>query len=228
MELDDLQVAQFLRTDPQFFERNIRLLDEIALPSRHGGSAVSLVERQQIALRDKIKAVEAKLAELVQFGEENDVISERVHRLSTALMAAPGFDELVAVVSGNLQDDFQVPHVALRLWGTPDASVDAVCAEFAPVEVELRSWAEGLATPYCGHRPGLDIANWFGETGLNQGAPLKSFALISLRTGEGSGKTVGLLALASEDEQRFYPEMGTLYLKRIGELVSASLSRYVG
>jgi len=27
--------------------------------------------------------------------------------------------------------------------------------------------------------------------------------------------------------QRFYPEMGTLYLKRLGELVSSALLRYL-
>lgn len=224
MELDDLQVAQFLRADPQFFERNIRLLDELVLPAQHGSGAVSLVERQQLALRDKIKAVESKLAELVQFGEENDVISERVHRLAVGLLKATSFDGLVSATSGSLQDDFQVPHVALRLWGNPDAAVDVTRPEFIPVEAELRTWAEGLVTPYCGHRPGLDVTNWFGETN----APLKSFALIALRIGEGAGNTIGLLGMASEDEQRFYPEMGTLYLKRIGELVSACLSRYVG
>jgi hypothetical protein len=37
----------------------------------------------------------------------------------------------------------------------------------------------------------------------------------------------GLLVMASEDAQRFYPEMGTLYLKRIGELVSVALLRYL-
>ena len=36
-----------------------------------------------------------------------------------------------------------------------------------------------------------------------------------------------MLALASEDPQRFYPEMGTLYLKRLGELVSTALRRYL-
>ena len=33
--------------------------------------------------------------------------------------------------------------------------------------------------------------------------------------------------MASEDKQRFYPEMGTLYLDRIGEILSAGLSRFV-
>jgi len=37
----------------------------------------------------------------------------------------------------------------------------------------------------------------------------------------------GMLALASEDPMRFFPEMGTLYLKRLGELTSAALRRYV-
>ena len=37
----------------------------------------------------------------------------------------------------------------------------------------------------------------------------------------------GLLALASESAQRFYPEMGTVFLKRIGELASAALWRHL-
>jgi hypothetical protein len=36
----------------------------------------------------------------------------------------------------------------------------------------------------------------------------------------------GLLVLASEDPQRFYPEMGTLYLARIGEMAGAALGRF--
>jgi len=50
---------------------------------------------------------------------------------------------------------------------------------------------------------------------------LKSFAYVPLR----GGRTLGLLALASEDPQRFYPEMGTLYVKRLGEVASAAISR---
>jgi len=219
MELNDQDVAQFLRADPHFFSRNAHLLTEIVLPSQHGGVAVSLVERQQVAQRDKVRVLESKLAELIKFGEENDAISERVHRLCLGLLAARNFDALVATVTHNLSADFQVPHVACRLWSRPLDESDAASEEFNDVDVELRNWADGLITPYCGHRPGLDISNWFGETN----APLKSFAMVALR-GEAA---FGLLVLASEDEQRFYPEMGTLYLKRIGELVSVALLRYL-
>jgi len=37
-----------------------------------------------------------------------------------------------------------------------------------------------------------------------------------------NSQAFGLLAMASEDARRFYPEMGTLYLKRLGELGSAA------
>jgi uncharacterized protein YigA (DUF484 family) len=36
-----------------------------------------------------------------------------------------------------------------------------------------------------------------------------------------------MLALGSEDVLRFYPEMGTLYLKRMGDLASAALLRFL-
>jgi len=218
MELDDNQVAQFLRADPQFFERNLKLLDEIVLPDQHGGAAVSLMERQQTALRDKLRVIEHKLAELVKFGETNDAISERVHRLSVALMAAENFNDLADAITNNLHDDFQVPHVAMRLWGNPPSNISGR-PEFEAVEFDLRAWVDGLAIPYCGHKPALDIGTWFGETN----STLKSYALIALR----SERSFGLLALASEDAQRFYPEMGTMFLKRIGELVSSALKRYV-
>lgn len=219
MQTTDDQITEYLRTNPAFFERNAHLLTEIYLPSPHGSGTISLAERQQLAQRDKIRILEVKLSELIQFGEENDVISDKVHRLTLGILAARSFDALVQMVTHNLREDFQVPHVAIRLWAMPQNEEDSTGSEFSPVDETLRTWAQGLTAPYCGHNPSLSLDGWFGETN----APLKSFALIPLR-----GENVfGLLAMASEDAQRFYPEMGTLYLKRIGELMSVALLRYI-
>ena len=65
----------------------------------------------------------------------------------------------------------------------------------------------------------FETAEWFGQAG----SLLKSYAYITLR----SDRVFGLLALASEDAQRFYPGMGTLYLKRLGDLISTSLVRFL-
>jgi hypothetical protein len=49
---------------------------------------------------------------------------------------------------------------------------------------------------------------------------LHSFAYLPLRADE---QSIGMLILASEDAQRFYPGMGTLFLQRIAEIVSCAL-----
>ena len=46
-------------------------------------------------------------------------------------------------------------------------------------------------------------------------------------TNGGGRDCFGMLALGSEDVLRFYPEMGTLYLKRLGDMVGAALLRYI-
>jgi hypothetical protein len=219
MQSTEEQIINHLRADPTFFERNAHLLTEIYLPSPHGKGTISLGERQQLAQRDKIRIMEAKFAELIQFGEENDRISDKVHRLALTLLAARSFDALVQMVTHNLREDFQVPYVAVRVWANPQSEQDAASDEFGNVDDELRGWADSLAAPYCGPRPVPNTENWFGETA----APLRSFALVALK-GENA---FGLLAMASEDARRFYPEMGTLYLKRIGELTSVALLRHL-
>lgn len=218
-DLSQEQVAAYLHQHPQFFEHHLALLSEMYLPNPHGNGTVSLAERQQLTQRDRIRVLEAKLADLLKYGEENDTISAKVHRLSLGLLASHNFDILVQLLTYNLLEDFQVPHVGLRLWAVPAEGTDSdENPVFLPVDEELKNWTESLQEPYCGHKPGLDLESWF-----NQAGELKSFALIALK-GE---KNFGLLAMASEDERRFYPEMGTLYLKRIGELVSAALLKYI-
>ncbi len=223
MELDDATVAQFLRADPQFFERNLNLLEEIALPDPHGGVAVSMTERQQTVLREKMRSLEGKLLDLLAFGETNDIIGERIHRLTCAILETTNFASLITTVVNNLRDDFQVPHVAIRLWATAKSGDDANLAQFAAVTEDFQQWANGLTAPYCGHHPEIDVTDWFGTTPAENGAPLQSFALIPLR----DEHTLGLLALASPDPQRFYPDMGVMFLQRISDMLSAALSRYI-
>jgi hypothetical protein len=91
--------------------------------------------------------------------------------------------------------------------------------EFRPASDAAREFAESLANPYCGSRAMVDTGSWFGEAS----AHLRSFSYLPLR----DDATFGLLALASEDPQRFYPEMGTLYLRRLADLTSSALAPHL-
>lgn len=208
-------VAAYLKDNPDFFENYADVVADVMIPHPHGGRAISISERQILTLRERAKQLEAKLGELIQFGEENDVIGEKVHRLTLAMIAARDLPALLHAAAFNLREDFAVPHVALRVW---HAGVTADVPE-ASASDATRTFAAGLMHPHCGPLAMADTAGLFGES-----APLlKSFAYVALRGKE----TFGLLAMASEDAQRFYPEMGTLYLTRIGEAAAACLLRYL-
>ena len=210
------EVAGYLKDHPEFFEHYSELMAEIFIPHPHGGRAIPISERQILTLRERNRQIENKLREVIQYGEENDAISDKVHRISVALVAAPELRAALNAVYLNLREDFAVPHVALRLWrggGRGDMP------EFRPVSDAAREFAESLANPYCGGRAMVDTASWFGEAG----AHLRSFSYLPLR----NDGIFGLLALASEDPQRFFPEMGTLYLKRLGDLIGAALARHL-
>ena len=210
MNADD--VARFLRTNPQFFDQHPELIEKISVPHPHGGRAIPLAERQAVALRDKLRLVEGKLAELIQFGEENDGISEKVHRLGVALLGARDFAALARSLHFHLREDFAVPHVALRVWGK---GLPADAEEAKAVDEAQRRHAGTLGAPQCGAAQGNPFLPWFGEAGEH----VRSLALVPL----GDTAVFGLLALGSEDPKRFYAEMGTLYLRRIGDLCAAGV-----
>ena len=84
MNLAAKDVAQYLKDHPDFFNQYAELLAQITIPDPHGGRAVSITERQIAGLRDQVRRLEGKLAELIRFGEENDALSGKTHRLAVA------------------------------------------------------------------------------------------------------------------------------------------------
>jgi uncharacterized protein YigA (DUF484 family) len=209
------EVAGYLKLHPEFFEDYAEALAEIYIAHPHGGRAISISERQILTLRDRAKQLEGKLREIIQFGEENDAIGEKVHRISLSIIAAQDLRGFLNTVYLSLREDFAVPHVALRVWrGNGHADLP----EFGRLSEASREFAASLTHPYCSAHAMVDTAGLFGEAS----AHLRSFSYVPLSDGE----TFGLLALASEDAQRFYPEMGTLYLKRLGDLIAVGIARY--
>ncbi len=213
------QVSAFLRSHPSFFEEHASLLAEIFLPSPHGGGAISLVERQQLAQRDKIRVTEVMLAKLIEFGEQNDITSNKVHRFSLKLLENNGINQLQAMISTSMQQDFAVTQSAIRVWVKPSDDTLSQDAIFASVNNDFSNWIASLTEPSCGQKSALDD--------VLSTANLQSFAYIPLHQKTDKSQPIGVLMLASEDPQRFKADDGKMYLKRIGELVSAELACYV-
>ena len=210
------EVAEYLKKNPKFFEDYADVIAQIFVPHPHGGHAIPIAERQILTLREKNNDLEARFRELVAYGTENDQISEKLHRSTLALFAAPDLETTLAVLYHSLKEDFAVPQVAARLWGkVPEQSY---LPELAATSTEIREYADQLGQPYCGPAAPFEAREWFED-----GDALQSFAFMPLRTAQ----TFGLLALGSPDGQRFHAAMGTLYQTRLAELASVATARFL-
>ena len=234
-------VADYLEQHPAFFEDHAALFAALTVPHPHGGRAIPLAERQMITLREKNRALELKVAELMRYGQENDAIAERLARWTRLLLLQRSPRLLPETLTGSLEEIFTVPHVALTLWEAADEyRVEARLDDATPA---LISYVETLGQPYCGEVKGqastvlpLFTHPAAGNASLDAATPdgvaadgatvenVRSVALIPLRRGA-APVPFGLLALGSADPRRFHDGMGTDFLARIGENTSAALTR---
>jgi uncharacterized protein YigA (DUF484 family) len=215
-------IANYLVNSPDFFERHAQLLASVHLTSPHGNRAVSLQERQAEMLRDKIRALEHRVMDMVRHGNENMVIADRLHRWTLDIMQVRDEAAVPGVIASRIVEQFHVPQAAIKVWGVNGLFADQAFA--TGVSEDARSFASSLTQPYCGVNSGFEAVNWLDDTAMAM-----SVALLPLRTGalQNASRAFGMLVLASPDPQRFAAGMGTDFLERIAELASAALSRLV-
>ncbi|MGA7949432.1 MAG: DUF484 family protein, partial [Thiobacillaceae bacterium] len=95
MDVPSVDIADYLRSHPDFFNQHAELLADLHIPHPHGTHAVSITERQILSLREKVRLLESRLADLIQLGEENDAISDKLHNLTVGLTGAANIHALL-------------------------------------------------------------------------------------------------------------------------------------
>ncbi len=222
--LGDAEVAQYLQTYPDFFERNGLLLTKLRLPHlREPGATVSLVERQVEVLRERNQTLERKLKELVDVARANDLLADRIHRLSQRLIRTHGLLATVNAIETSLREDFEAMHSVLVLFLEEARTLEPQAANFLRFadagSAELKSFESLLQSgkPRCGQIRDTQRDYLFGKDTIEIG----SVAL----TPVGPKGSLGLLAIGASDVGRFHPTMSTEFLSRIGELVAYALTR---
>ena len=210
-------IANFLANTPDFFERHAELLATVQLSSGHGNRAVSLQERQAGMLREKIKALETRVVEMIRHAQDNLVIAGKMHGWTRVLLQTAQAGDIPAAIIAGLASEFGMPQAAIRVWAVSSRYADEPYVMGPGSDVQ--TFAASLALPYCGINAGFEAAGWLPEPALAE-----SLALIPLRIAP-DAPVLGLLVLASPDAQRFHAGMGTEFLERLGEMAAAALSR---
>ena len=213
-------IANYLSNTPDFFERHAQVLATVQMTSPHGNRAVSLQERQAEMLREKIKALEQRIMDMVRNSSENSVTTDRLHRWAESLLLTSQAADLPDCITSEMGVQFHVPQAAIKVWAVDAAYADAPFAQ--GVSEDAKSFAASLTSPFCGANMGFEAIDWLPDS-----AAAASVALLPLREGDirTAGPAFGMLVLASPDATRFEGGMGTEFLERIAELASAALTR---
>ncbi|HSZ08977.1 MAG TPA: DUF484 family protein [Steroidobacteraceae bacterium] len=222
--LNDSNVSDYLQNFPDFFERNSQLLTKLRLPHvRDVAATVSLVERQVEVLRERNQSLERKLKELVDVARSNDVLADRIHRLSQRLIRARTLPESIRAIETSLREDFDAMNSVLVLFIEEARALEPDMGRFLRVataaDEDLKSFESLLTSgkPRCGQVRDAQRDYLFGSESVAIG----SVALAPL----GRSGALGILAIGASDAERFHPGMSTEFLLRIGELVTYALTR---
>lgn len=210
------EVATFLRRHPAFLGQFPDLALSLVVPKEEG-QASSLASYQLDVLRDKNRELNRRLNELFANAQENERLAVRTHQLSLALMRAGSAADTLRAMVAVLGEDFHGEVVRVLLFKAVDGlSADwlQVVPEADPALAPFRDFLAGNE-PLCGrlNQDKLDLL--YGE----EKARAASAVLLPL-------PGIGMLTVGSADANRFFPGMGTLFLRLMAEALATGLGRY--
>ena len=210
------EVATFLRRNPKFLGQFPDLALSLVVPKEEG-QASSLASYQLDVLRDKNRELSRRLNELFANAQDNERLAVRTHQLSLALMRAGSAADTLRAMVAVLGEDFHGEVVRVLLFKPVDGlSADwlQVVPEADPALAPFRDFLAGNE-PLCGrlNQDKLDLL--YGD----DKARAASAVLLPL-------PGIGMLTVGSADANRFFPGMGTLFLRLMAESLATGLGRY--
>lgn len=220
--LDETAIAEYLQRHPDFLHRYPEVLETLEVHHESGG-ATSLIERQVGRLRDQNRKLQARLDELIEAARNNETRVAQINSLAQALIVASDSAELACALRHCVQREMGVEAMFIGLRGLEETIGDGDSAIHCLREGEARDSAVThvfrRGKPLCGELTPAQKKALFG----NDAPALASAAMVPL----GRHGVQGALVLASSDARHFAPDMGTLFLELMGELVTTALRRHL-
>ena len=211
------EVAAWLRRHPAFLQQFPDLAVTLVVP-REDGPAASLASYQLEILRDKNRELNRRLHELFANAQDNERLAVRTHQLALALMRQDGAADVWRAMAASLAEDFAGDLVRMVAFQPVDGLEEVDWLQvIAADDPRLAGFQDilGNGEPLCGRLHPDKNALLYGA----RADEVQSSALLAL-------PGTGLVAVGSRDPNRFFPGMGTLFLRMMGEALAAALQRF--
>lgn len=212
-DLNEDQMIEYLRANPDFFVRNSQLLTELNLPHA-SGQAVSLVEHQVSIMRDRNVEMRRHMNKLLDAARQNDDLFSKTRSLTLALVDTNSLQELNEVLATYVLVDFEADFVCAHVCGG-EFSLDHIQNhhEELPFSNLLQN-----QTATCTTLREDEIRHVFPSTDHSGSG---SAVLLPLTLDRGKA----VLCIGSKDPQRFSKDMDTLFVSYIADVLSKVLNR---
>lgn len=211
------EIAAWLRRHPTFLKQFPDLAVSLVVP-RDDGPAASLASYQLEVLRDKNRELSKRLTDLFANAQENERLAVRTHQLTLALLKQTSAADTVRAMAASLAEDFNGDHISIVLLhpvtGLDDNDWLQIKAEGDATLSPFRDCLQS-GEPICGRLQPEKGQLLYGERARD----IQSSALLPL-------PGVGLVAVGSLQPNRFYPGMGTLFLRMMGDAFVTALHRF--
>lgn len=211
LPLSDELVASYLQDNPEFFNRNNSLMTGLRLNDVQRGS-VSLVERQQQQLRQKVHALEDEITQLMSVANHNERLFALYSDIYLRLLDCQSTEELLDCLHQTTTELLSLS--SFKIW-----------LNSQDYNVKHRSLAQNDCAGVMQNRLG-DNDYYFGRLQNTEQELIfseqctGSVVLISLVH---DNKTLGFMAISSKDAHHFDPHMDTLLLSQFKRLVAKLL-----
>jgi len=200
----------FLRDNPAIFDRRPELLELLTLNDDRGTS--SLLEKQLEQLKNRLQNFKSQQTKLIEVARENEQISDSFNDIICLLIGFKNLSEFASEFPLALRNTFEIDEVSFK---TADA-VSRRPSGNEGYDDAMRRLNKNFAV--CDNRWPSTINNLFFSDNI------KSAALVPMLTSSGSDP-IGILALGSNDPERYTHELGTTHLNRLGMMAGICLER---
>ncbi|NND00483.1 MAG: DUF484 family protein [Gammaproteobacteria bacterium] len=206
--IDDL--ISYLRDNPHVFLRHPELLELIDIPDKNG--TASLLERQFANLKERMQEFQSQQSEFIQVARENEQISDSLSKVIYQLVGFTNLSEFASEFPKSLRDIFKLDEVTIKTTQAVSRRPD-----------ENQGYADALRR--LGNNQAVSDNRWPSRIlSLFFSKDIKSAALIPMRT-DLQGETLGILALGSNNPERYTIELGSAHLNRLGMMSGICLAR---
>ena len=221
------EIAAWLRRHPAFLQQFPDLALTLVVP-REQGSAASLAGYQLEILRDKNRELSRRLQELFVNAQDNERLAVRTHQLTLALMKQNRAADTVRAMAASLEEDFSGDLVRVVLFlNDRSASINGLGGTLD----DSGDWLQTLAEDDPRLAPFRDCLK-DGEPICGRLHPEKNALLYGMRAEDVASSALlplpgrGLIAVGSHDANRFFPGMGTLFLRMMGDAFDTAMRRF--